>query len=52
MVNPGEKDIEYTADHPAIKSGNFEEVYSIGRIEHSGDKVVLKAQSFEIIRSE
>ena len=52
LVNPGEKDIEYTADHPAIKSGNFEEVYSIGRIEHSGDKVVLKAQSFAIIRSQ
>lgn len=50
MVNPGEKDIEYTADYPAIKSGDYEEVYSIGRIERSGEKLVLKAQSFGIVR--
>ena len=50
MVNPGEKDIEYTADYPAIKSGDYEEVYSICRIERSGEKLVLKAQSFGIVR--
>ena len=50
MVNPGEKDIEYTADYPAIESGDYEEVYSIGRIERSGSKIALKAQSFVMIR--
>ena len=50
MVNPGEKDIEYTADYPAIENGDYEEVYSIGRIERSGSKIVLKAQSFAMIR--
>ena len=44
MVNTGEKDVEYTADYPA------EEVYSIGRIERTGSKIVLKAQSFGIMR--
>ena len=44
FIYPLEKDVEYTADYPA------EEVYSIGRIERTGSKIVLKAQSFGIMR--
>jgi len=49
MVNPSGKDAEYTVDYPAIMNGDYEEVYSIGRIDRSDSKIVLKAQSFVMI---
>ena len=50
MVNPSEKDKEYVSGLSELASGDYEEVYSIGDIQIGGEKFLLKAQSFLMVR--